>query len=151
MHILFPLFWLQGFIVVENVKTFTSFGDYNKHAHFLVCLLIFPLARHNSMLNIFSRKKKFTSQHKYSVLVDTSLKHSHLVLASVLFSKFCCDIYAFHKKSFFLLLLSSVSGVAHFTHASIVCHCLFFVLNALLSLQTKNNHNRASDLQQHFN
>ena len=40
------------------------------------------------------------------------------VLASVFFSKFCCDVYAFHKMLFFLLLLSSVSGVAHFIHAS---------------------------------
>ena len=46
----------------------------------------------------------------------------------------------FTKIHFFLLLLSSVSGVAHFIHASTVCHYLFFVLNALLSLQTKNNH-----------
>ena len=61
---------------------------------------------------IFSpEKKKFTSQHKYSVLVDISLKHSHLVWASVLFSKFCCDVYAFQKKVSFLLLLSPVSGV----------------------------------------
>ena len=72
-------------------------------------------------------------------------------LASVLFSTFCCDVYAFHKKLFFLLLLSSVSGIAHFIHTSTVCHDLFFVLNALLSLQTKDNHFWASDLQQHFN
>ena len=84
---------------------------------------------------IFSPKKKFTSQHKYFVLLDISLRHSHLVQASVLFSKFCCDVYAFQKKIFFLLLLSSVSGVVHFIHSSTVCHYLFFVLNALLLLQ----------------
>jgi len=52
---------------------------------------------------------------------------------------------------FFLLVLSSVSGVAHFIHASTVCQFLFFVLNALLLLQTKHNRFRASDLQQDFN
>ena len=35
--------------------------------------------------------------------------------------------------------------------SSTVCHYLFFVLDALLSLQTKDNRFWASDLQQHFN
>ena len=35
--------------------------------------------------------------------------------------------------------------------SSTVCHFLFFALNALLSLQTKDNRFRASDLQQDFN
>ena len=48
----------------------------------------------------------------------------------------------------FLLLLSSVSGV-HFTH-SVNLPLLIFVLNALLSLQTKDNRFWNSDLQQDF-
>ena len=67
---------------------------------------------------IFSpEKKKFTSQHKYFVLLDISLKHSHLVLASVLFSKFCCDVYAFQKRyifcSSFHLFLESRTSSTH--------------------------------------
>ena len=46
--------------------------------------------------------------------------------------------------SYFHLFLESHTS-------STVCHFLFFVLNALLSLQTKDNHFRASALQQHFN
>ena len=39
----------------------------------------------------------------------------------------------------------------HFIHTSIVCHFIFFVLTALLSLQIKDNHFQASDLQEDFN
>ena len=63
--------------------------------------------------------------------------HSHLVLASVFFSRFCCGGYAFRKMLFFLLVLSSVFLEPRIS--STVCHFIFFVLDALLSLQTKDN------------
>ena len=118
--------------IAEHVKTFTAFGDYNKRAHFLVCMLISPLARHNSMLDILSQKKK-GSHGNTNVSFQTSSISSHLVLASVFSSKFCCDVHAFHKMLFFLLVLSSVSGVAHFIHSLpvlIFCpECLVIVAN----------------------
>ena len=126
---LFPLFWLCRFFVVEHVKTYFIW----RLQCTCSCMFVdFSSGKAQQHAGYFLQKKK-GSHCNTNVSLQISLMHSHLVLASVFPSKFCCDVYAFHKMLFFLLVLSSVSGVAHFIHSLpllIFCpECLVIVAN----------------------
>ena len=97
------------------------------------------------MLDIFSREKKFTSQHKYSVLVDITLKHSHLVKHPFFSQSFAVTFMLFKNRFFFCscfhLFLESRTSSTHQQFAtSYFCpECLVIVANNIIGLQTYSN------------
>ena len=101
--------------------------------HIFLIVVDFPLARHNSMLNILSaEKKRFTGQQKCFVLLEMFNAFSSC-FSIRFFKNFAVTFMLFTKCLFwcscFHLILESCSSSVD---ASTVCPFLFFVLNALL-------------------
>ena len=145
MHSLFPAIlavWLQ----LNTLKLLHLETKITVHIFLHVCW--FFLRQGTIACWIFSpEKKRFTWKHKCFDLLDIfnafSSCFSFCFFLKVLLWHLCFSKNAIFSARTFMFLESHTS--------STVCHFLFFVLNALLSLQTKDNHFRASALQQHFN